>query len=102
MIDDTYNASPASMIGAIDILSSLTKVQRRIAVLADMKELGEEEVKTRIAGHPFSAKRGIGSIPIWYIEKRRCSSFKRFQQYEVRRSGTICMPTSLLIFLMKR
>ena len=45
MIDDTYNASPASMIGAIDILSSLTKVQRRIAVLADMKELGEEEVK---------------------------------------------------------
>lgn len=45
VIDDTYNASPASMIGAIDILSSLTKVQRRIAVLADMKELGEEEVK---------------------------------------------------------
>lgn len=44
-IDDAYNASPASMKGAIDILSSLTKYRRRIAVLADMKELGDEEVR---------------------------------------------------------
>ncbi len=42
-IDDTYNASPASMKGAVDILSSLEKRRRRVAVLADMKELGEEE-----------------------------------------------------------
>ena len=42
-IDDTYNASPVSMKGAIDILSSLDRTGRRIAVLADMKELGEEE-----------------------------------------------------------
>ena len=31
------------MKGAIDILSSLDRTGRRIAVLADMKELGEEE-----------------------------------------------------------
>ncbi len=42
VIDDTYNASPVSMKGAIDILSSLPCEGRRIAVLADMKELGEE------------------------------------------------------------
>ena len=45
IIDDTYNASPASMKGAIDILASLSKAQRRIAVLADMKELGEEAAR---------------------------------------------------------
>ena len=40
MIDDTYNASPVSVEGAIDILASRQKAGRRIAVLADMKELG--------------------------------------------------------------
>lgn len=44
-IDDTYNASPVSMKAAIDILVSLNNEMnrngRRIAVLADMKELGE-------------------------------------------------------------
>lgn len=44
-IDDTYNASPVSMKAAIDILVSINKAGqngRRIAVLADMKELGEK------------------------------------------------------------
>lgn len=40
IIDDTYNASPDSMRGAIDILTA-TAAKRRIAVLADMLELGE-------------------------------------------------------------
>lgn len=40
LIDDTYNASPVSMCGAIDILASMKNASRRIAVLADMKELG--------------------------------------------------------------
>lgn len=42
-IDDTYNASPVSMKAAVDILSCLNRPGRRIAVLADMKELGKEE-----------------------------------------------------------
>ncbi len=42
LIDDTYNASPVSMEGAIDILDSRTEAARRIAVLADMKELGAD------------------------------------------------------------
>lgn len=44
VIDDTYNASPVSMCSAIDILTSRT-ASRRIAVLADMKELGPETGK---------------------------------------------------------
>lgn len=44
VIDDTYNASLASMKAAIDILSAM-EVQNRVAILADMKELGVDEVK---------------------------------------------------------
>lgn len=41
VIDDTYNASPDSMKGAVEVLLSLGGIKRRIAVLADVLELGE-------------------------------------------------------------
>lgn len=41
IIDDTYNASPDSMLGGIDVLCAMQVSGRRIAVLADMLELGE-------------------------------------------------------------
>ena len=44
LIDDTYNASPVSMRGALDTLDSIKSASRRIAVLADMKELGPQAV----------------------------------------------------------
>lgn len=45
IIDDTYNASPDSMRSGIEILSTLSNVNRRIAVLADILELGEVSEK---------------------------------------------------------
>lgn len=41
VIDDTYNASPDSMKSGINVLLDLNGVNRRIAVLADVLELGE-------------------------------------------------------------
>jgi UDP-N-acetylmuramoyl-tripeptide--D-alanyl-D-alanine ligase len=42
IIDDSYNASPASMAAAIQSLGSDPWEGRRIAILADMLELGEQ------------------------------------------------------------
>lgn len=41
IIDDTYNASPDSMKGAVNILLDLPKENRKIIVFADVLELGE-------------------------------------------------------------
>lgn len=49
LIDDTYNASPASALAALNLLSELQG--RRIAVIGDMLELGAaEEDAHRIVG----------------------------------------------------
>nr|WP_243116833.1 UDP-N-acetylmuramoyl-tripeptide--D-alanyl-D-alanine ligase [Heliophilum fasciatum] len=43
IIDDCYNANPTSMKAAIDALDDL--VGRKVCILGDMKELGEESLK---------------------------------------------------------
>ena len=43
LIDDGYNANPASVSAALETLSK-SKSTRRIAILGDMKELGPSEV----------------------------------------------------------
>jgi UDP-N-acetylmuramoyl-tripeptide--D-alanyl-D-alanine ligase len=49
LLDDTYNASPASTIAALNLLAELE--QRRVAVLGDMLELGSyEETGHRLVG----------------------------------------------------
>lgn len=40
-IDDTYNASPDSMKSGVEVLLQMEHLQRRIAILADVLELGE-------------------------------------------------------------
>ncbi len=47
LIDDTYNASPASTIAALNLLADISPAAggRRVAVLGDMRELGSYETE---------------------------------------------------------
>ncbi|MGA6926112.1 MAG: cyanophycin synthetase, partial [Desulfosarcina sp.] len=42
LVDDTYNANPASMAAAIETLADMRGGRRTLAVLGDMLELGEQ------------------------------------------------------------
>ncbi len=51
LLDDCYNANPASMVAALETLSALVPQQSRMAVLGDMREMGADEVPGhRLAG----------------------------------------------------
>lgn len=52
ILDDSYNASPESVIAALNLLSEL-EAKRRVAVLGDMLELGEKEEE----GHRLVGRR---------------------------------------------
>lgn len=45
MIDDTYNASPDSMKASINVLCDMPCEGKRVAVLGDMFELGDNEIR---------------------------------------------------------
>ena len=42
VIDDTYNASPSSIAAALEVLCSMSCEGRRVAVLGEVGELGDE------------------------------------------------------------
>lgn len=68
IIDDSYNASPASMRASLEVLFSMARAKRRIAVLADMKELGAEapryhrEIGSWLAGQDLDCLLTMGSL----------------------------------------
>lgn len=54
VLDDAYNANPTSMAAALTVLAATPTTGRRIAYLADMKELGPQEaaLHAALAAHP--------------------------------------------------
>ncbi len=60
LIDDTYNASPASMLAALDLLGESSG--RKIAVLGDMRELGGAEAE----GHRDVGRRAAEVADVIY------------------------------------
>ena len=61
LIDDSYNASPASMLAALDVLSSVSS-GGRIAVLSDMRELGPAEEEGHYVVGKRAAELGIDLV----------------------------------------
>ena len=62
VIDDTYNASPASVKSGLDVLLQLDNPGRKIAVLGDILELGENSQKIHYDLGTDVSKTGIQMI----------------------------------------
>jgi len=60
IIDDSYNANPASVKAALETLSQVAQPGHRIAVLGDMLELGQQEAE---------AHREIGTLAGQCVDK---------------------------------
>jgi len=59
LIDDTYNANPPSVRNAIITLSSLPSPSKKIAVLGDMLEMGEDSERLHREIGALLAKSGV-------------------------------------------
>jgi UDP-N-acetylmuramoyl-tripeptide--D-alanyl-D-alanine ligase len=64
VIDDTYNANPASMRAALDSLRELAlqEGRRPVAVLGEMKELGPDAVALHVALGEDIARAGVALV----------------------------------------
>ncbi len=77
VLDDTYNANPASMRAALETLGELAKGRRRVAVLGEMKELGplaEEEhdaLGDAVAEAKIDLLIGCGGLATRTVERAR-------------------------------
>ncbi len=91
VLNDAYNANPASMRAAIVTLLSLPASGRRIAVLGDMRELGDSSASSIARSESFSP---TASRPICWSawEPRRRRSRPRRSSPECRRIGSSISP----------
>lgn len=80
IIDDTYNASPVSVIAALDLLSETRG--RRIAILGDMLELGDyEEAAHREVGRKAACSVdlliAVGERARWIADEAKSAGLSR-------------------------
>ncbi|MEQ4521590.1 glutamate ligase domain-containing protein, partial [Nocardioides kribbensis] len=65
--NDSYNANPESMRAAVDALVSLgadPAVRRTVAVLGEMRELGEAAPEEHRAVGSYAAQRGVDVVVV--------------------------------------
>src|SRR3546814_15392668 len=64
LIDEGYNANPGSMAAAFALLGNWQGAGRKIAVLGEMRELGEAASAYHAALAPIIVANGIDRVPI--------------------------------------
>lgn len=84
VIDDTYNANPDSMINAINVLNIYCnkKEGRKVAVLADMLELGEVSKELHLKLGEYAAKNEVDMLlTVGQEAKNIALGAKKINQY---------------------
>lgn len=87
ILDDCYNANPVSMKAAIDLLKLADT--RKVAILGDMFELGEDEIKLHKEVGSYAAEAGIdvlvfaGSLSRFMYEEALKKSEKMEKKIEI-------------------
>ena len=84
LIDDTYNASPVSVRGAVEFLAEtpVAAGRRRLAVLGDMLELGPDEERLHrevgeMAARQLDGLLAVGPRARWIAEGARSTGLNR-------------------------
>lgn len=62
LIDDTYNASPASIVSGIQVLMQMDNPGKKIAVLGDVLELGEVSEQLHYETGVAAANLGVDTV----------------------------------------
>ncbi len=65
VLDDCYNANPASVMAALETLRTLARGHRSLAVLGDMLELGEEEKKLHEKVGEYAIRMGVQAMAVF-------------------------------------
>jgi UDP-N-acetylmuramoyl-tripeptide--D-alanyl-D-alanine ligase len=74
VIDDTYNANPASMKAAVDVLAA--RPGPRLLVLGDMGELGEDAAQIHAEIGHYARQAGIdGLYALGELSREMCKAF---------------------------
>ena len=80
VIDDSYNANPASVSAAIDVLSTFSG--KKVLVLGDMAELGEESEKFHQEVGAYAARKNIDCLlSIGELSKQVCNDFSEARNF---------------------
>ena len=81
-VDDTYNANPDSMIAALDAFKSFGEAKRRIAILGDMFELGDDAAifHARVFDHAYAL--GLDMVIAVGAQSSACRHDRAFETAE--------------------
>lgn len=104
ILDDTYNASPASFRAAIDVLMSFSG--EKILIAGDMRELGSEATQFHVEIGEYAAEAGVQEL--WaigelseFIVKGFGSTGKHFASKEELISACKLVANREIVFLVK-
>ena len=82
IINDAYNANPASMEAALKTLAEIGGVRKKIAILGDMLELGRESGKSHLELGKQVARYGIDRLYLLGEQARRVGQGARLAGME--------------------